>query len=367
MPAPLANISMDRVVTSTKSKGWAKDITGQKFARLTVVRRAGSGPGGQRMWACVCECGADKLAATRDLVSGRLMSCGCYGRSRPGKVKDIQGKRFGKLLAISRDGSEPGRVRWVCLCDCGKTKSIVSNSLIQGNSLSCGCRSRETWKYKVKDIKGQRFGRLLVISQVGLNTKHQMEWLCSCDCGNFKIVEARDLLSGNTRSCICLRTDTLTTIGVTHGQARRSGVSGAYKSWAAMRDRCSNSKNEFWEAYGGRGIKFCSEWEKFEKFFIDLGPRPAGKSLDRIDVNGNYEKANCQWATARQQANNKRIRKNNKTGVEGVCVVGESYYRARATIDGKRVALGCYELSPVGFQAAIEAVQKARLLAAVFL
>lgn len=223
---------------------------------------------------------------------------------------------------------------------------------------------------RVKNVQGRCFGRLRVVSCLGINAKHQVDWLCFCDCGKPVVASTRVLLSGNTKSCGCWRRDALLVANTTHGQAKRSGFSGAYMSWRAMLDRCLNPKGDFWNSYGGRGITFCSEWKIFENFFAAMGPRPAGKSLDRIDVNGNYEKGNCQWATPRQQANNKRIKKNNKTGVEGVSIVDDGdyhYYRARATVDGKRVALGCYELSPSGFKAAVEAVKKAKQLAEVLL
>lgn len=225
---------------------------------------------------------------------------------------------------------------------------------------------------RVKNLQGQKFGRLFVEAPIGINANRQMVWACRCDCprGVVVVVEAANLINRNTVSCGCFHAEFLATCHTRHGQAKRSGFSGAYGSWAGMWGRCTNPKLEFWEAYGGRGITVCAEWKLFENFFVDMGPRPKGLSLDRIDVDGNYEKSNCQWATLRQQANNKRVRKNNKTGVEGVSAIYEGdhgYYRARATVDGKRVALGCYELSPTGFQLAIEAVKKAKQMGSIFL
>lgn len=91
-----------------------------------------------------------------------------------------------------------------------------------------------------------------------------------------------------------------------HGHDRNGAESSTHISWRAMRQRCMNSKHASWEYYGGRGIKVCPSWNSFEQFLADMGTRPRGKTLDRIDPDGNYTPANCRWATKKKQANNKR-------------------------------------------------------------
>lgn len=155
-----------------------------------------------------------------------------------------------------------------------------------------------------KDITNQTFERLYVLAYAGKKSHGASIWLCHCACGNFKRVRGDSLWTGKTKSCSCLQIDIVTR----HGQARRTmGWSSTYRSWQAMKRRCLNPKVRGYKNYGGRGITICERWlESFENFLADMGPRPPGMSLDRIDPNGNYEPGNCRWATAKEQSLNKR-------------------------------------------------------------
>jgi len=153
----------------------------------------------------------------------------------------------------------------------------------------------------------QKFGRLKVTSFVRTNESRQREWLCQCDCGGNKTVTTGDLNSGNVKSCGCLRQSGNQT---KHGHARNGKPTRTYKIWDSVKQRCLNRKNKDYENYGGRGIRICRRWLKFENFLRDMKEYPTGHSIDRIDNNKSYCKGNCRWATPKEQARNK---KNNHT------------------------------------------------------
>lgn len=145
---------------------------------------------------------------------------------------------------------------------------------------------------------GNSHGELVVLKRDKNDKWGNTRWVCLCSCGKKNIVRGSKLRSGNTKSCGCFFRI------IPH---KIHGMSGTktYKSWDAMKQRCSNKNKSGYHRYGGRGIKVCDRWMKFENFYKDMEDKPNGLTLDRIDNDGNYEPGNCRWATWKQQASNK--------------------------------------------------------------
>lgn len=233
-----------------------ENLVGQKFNRFTVISRTVSGGGraGATAWLCRCDCGNERIVGHSVLKNGGRKSCGCLRndfhkldpRGRFGKTEDMTGRRFGKLVCMSVSHSDKnGHYFWTCKCDCGQETVTQAAVLKRGDTLSCGCLSRE------------------------IRTKH-----------------------GNSK----------------RGESGLLKATKEYRTWTHIKDRCHNPKCRSYPDYGARGITVWDGWlNDFSSFLEHVGECPSPlHSLDRIDCNLGYQPGNVRWADPKQQARNRR-------------------------------------------------------------
>lgn len=217
-----------------------KNLTGEKFGKLTVIDYLGKDDKGNNLWNCKCECGGSKITNTHALLSKHTTSCGCIRTA-----EDFTGRKIGRLTVVKRvddtfDKSGRRYVTWECICDCGNVTYTTTNNL-RGKTTSCGCY--------LKEVAGQQ----------------------------------------------------------THKHGYRK--TRLYRIYNNMKQRCNNPNIAEYKNYGGRGIKVCAEWNApdglaaFAKWALSNGYKP-NLTIERINVNGNYEPSNCTWIPQSEQAKN---------------------------------------------------------------
>ena len=240
-----------------------KDISNQQFGRLTAKEIVGKDKKGY-LWRCECECGGEKIVPAAYLSNGHTRSCGCLNAERKAKL-DITGQRWGRLVAIKQVGyttvEKTGKKQalWLWQCDCGNTKEIPATQVKNGGTRSCGCKALEhITSLRKQDITGQRFGRLVAISQTeDRDSNGGIIWKMQCDCGNVVYKTVNTLKSGRVLSCGCKYRETRSdTVKYRRDMVEDTSVSNIVVSKRVRSNNTSgctgvsfNSRTGRWDAY----------------------------------------------------------------------------------------------------------------------
>ena len=185
--------------------GIKKNIEGQRFGNMVVLRDSGERNNAKVIWECQCDCGKIFKIRSDKIYNGSCKSCPKCANEK--KLIDLTGQRFGKLTVLERDynvKNNRGTACWKCLCDCGNITTVDGAHLRDGTAQSCGCLKQEYYKQHLIDITGQRFGLLTVLQKSERKTSNNSYyWICQCDCGTIKEVHGPSLRNHKIISCGC--------------------------------------------------------------------------------------------------------------------------------------------------------------------
>lgn len=213
-------------------------------------------------------------------------------------MENYIGQIFGKWTILKYLGrNAKSEQTFDCQCACGTLKVQRLHMLKAKRTLQCkNCSLAE--RNSRPDLTGQLFGKWKVLENLGKNSHDDIHYKCQCECGTVRKVTGSSLRMGRSTHC---KKCNVKTHGMTYTKT--------FRIWRNMIGRCSNKNHKNYPYYGGRGIKVCNRWMKFENFFVDMGECPPKLQIDRIDVNGNYEASNCRWTTAAINMANRRCSK----------------------------------------------------------
>lgn len=223
------------------------------------------------------------------------------------KILDLTGNKYGRWTVIKKAETSKKDIEWNCVCECGNIGVIRGSSLRSGNSKSCGCLSREMASKRfsenpkpksITNLSGMKFGKLTVIEIAEHIKGKHIKWRCVCDCGKEVISAGVYLTNGSKTHCGCEKPFSY-----------RLSYHRLHRIWSNMKFRCNNANDDRYDDYGGRGIAVCKEWQESFEVFCKWALKNGydkNLTLDRIDVNGNYEPSNCRWITMFDQMGNMR-------------------------------------------------------------
>jgi predicted nucleic-acid-binding Zn-ribbon protein len=228
----------------------------------------------------------------------------------------MESKRFGKWIVLNQIKiDKPGKY-YECLCECGNIRVKAGTELRAGRGKQCSeCQYAEL--YNPNREIGKKYGKWTIVKFIDVHRKLQ-RFETKCECGIKGIHTAADLRAGKSRQCTICHNRENAEKNIKHGHHNTP----LYKVWCSMIQRCTNKKSTPYNRYGGRGIKVCERWLTFENFLEDMGERPEGMTLDRINNDGNYEPGSCRWVSHKDNCNNRSNCKKNGIRDEAARIPG---------------------------------------------